>query len=123
MRELFDAIFTRWDAEMAARVLYNTEAIEEATFPYSVVSIITDNPDWTFTEDFEDVLIQFNLFSDDPVCTEIGATFAALKAAFDKYDLVISDGTTISLERGPANLIRTEGVWQLNVSYKIKIEV
>ncbi len=123
MIELFDSIYARWVATMAGRVLYNTEAKGEAAFPYTVFSLVSDVPDWTFTEDFEDYLVQFNLFSDASECTEIDTTFKALKAAFDKFDLVIVDHTTISLERGPANLIRVEGVWQMNVSYKMIMQV
>ncbi len=108
---------------MAARILYNTEAIEEAAYPYTTVSVINNEPEDTFTEEGENYLIQFNLFSDTDTNEEVNLTFAALKAAFDKHDLVITDATTIRLMRQPANLIRVEGVWQLNVSYLLEIEL
>lgn len=123
MTNLFNAIFARWTATMAARVLYNTEAKEGAGYPYSVFSLVGNNPDGTFSTDEEDCFIQFNLFSDADTVTEIGLTFTALKAAFDKFDLVIVGGTTISLMRGAANLIRVEGIWQYNVNYNIQFEL
>jgi len=123
MNALFTAISTRWTAAMAGRTLYNTEAMEEATFPYATVTLVSDTADWDFSDDFEDCLIQFNLFSETPTCEEVGLTFAALKAAFDKHDLVIAGGETISLERLPANLIRVDGVWQYIVTYRIYFSV
>ena len=123
MINLFNAISTRWIAEMAARVLYNTEAVQEAAYPYTTVSVIHNEPDGTFTEEWERYLIQFNLFSKTNTAEEVNLTFAALKAAFDKHDLVITGATTISLMRQAANLIRVEKVWQLNVSYLLEIEL
>ena len=122
MNVLFDAIFTRWAAEMGARTLYNTEADDEAMFPYSTVTIVGDAADWTFTEDFEDVLIQFNLFSETPAMTEVGTTFEALKAAFDFHDLTIVGYETVSFERGNANLVRVDKKWQYIVLYRIYIQ-
>lgn len=122
MNVLFDAVYTRWTAVMGARTLYNTEADDEASFPYSTMTIVGDIADWTFTEDFEDVLIQFNLFSETPACTEVGATFEALKTAFDKHALTITGYTTISLERGVANLVRVDNKWQYIVQYRILIQ-
>ncbi len=122
MLVLFDAIFTRWTAEMAGRALYNTEADSEAAFPYSTVSIIAGVSDWTFTEEFEDILIQFNLFSDTPAMTEVGNIFEALKSAFDFHDLVIVGYETVSLERGNANLVRVDQRWQWIITYRLLIQ-
>lgn len=108
---------------MAGRILYNTEAPEEATFPYATVSLVSDVPGFTFEENTEDCLVQFNLHSSTTTCAEINTTFELVKAAFDKYDLVIAGATTISLERGNANLFKVEGVWQLNVVYEIEFQV
>ncbi|KKN57514.1 hypothetical protein LCGC14_0561310 [marine sediment metagenome] len=107
---------------MAGRTLYNTEGDDEAVFPYATVSIVGGVADWTFTEDFEDVLIQFNLFSETPACTEVGAAFTALKVAFDKHDLTIVGYETVSFERGNANLIRVDKKWQYIVTYMINIQ-
>ncbi|HUS72618.1 MAG TPA: hypothetical protein VMY06_06075 [Sedimentisphaerales bacterium] len=122
MNALFTAIYTRWTATMGGRVLYNTVAPGETAFPFNTMTLISDMADWTFTEDFEDCLIQFSLFSDSETCEEIGLTFAALKAAFDKHDLAITGYETISLERLQANLLHVEGKWQYIVTYRILIK-
>lgn len=123
MIALFNAISTRWTAAMGGRALYNTDAPGETALPYTTVSLVANVADWTFDEDFEDCLIQFNLFSDSETCEEIGLTFAALKTAFDKHDLDITGHETVSLERGNANLTHVEGVWQINVPYIILIQI
>lgn len=122
MNVLFDAIDTRFTAAMGGRTLYNTEASDKATFPYVTMTIVGNAADWTFTEDFEDVLIQFNLFSATPACTEVGDTFEMLKSAFDKHDLIIAGYGTVSFERGNANLVRIDKKWQYIVTYRIIIQ-
>lgn len=124
MNALFTAIATRWTAMMAGRAIYNTSAMEEATLPYATMTLVSDTSDWTFAEDFEDCLIQFNLFSGTPTCEEVGLTFEALKIAFDKHDLAIEGGEIVSLERIPgANLVHIDSVWQYIVTYRIYFQV
>jgi hypothetical protein len=122
MNALFTAIYTRWAAAMGGRTLYNTVAIGEATYPYATVSIVGNTTDDTFTEDIELYLIQFDLFSDTTTCEEIGLAFTALKAAFDKHALSIVGYTTISLERGNANISQTEQIWHYITTFKLKIQ-
>jgi len=123
MKTLFDAISARWTAIVGATPLYNTEADDEAPYPYGVVNIIDDTPDWTFTEDSENIMFQFNIFSDADADTTLLAIFELVKTAFDKFDLVIAGVTTISLKRGPAYLQRVDGIWQVNVTYMIEYEI
>ena len=123
MNVLFDAIYTRWTAQMGGRILYNTEADDEASFPYSTMTIVGGVVgDEGFLEDWDDLLIQFNLFSETPACTEVGEIFTALKAAFDKHDLTITGYETVSLMRGNSNLIRIDKKWQYIVTYRIQIQ-
>lgn len=123
MNVLFDAVYTRWTAEMAGRILYNTEADDEASFPYATMTLVGNAPDGGgFLEDWEDTLIQFNLFSETPACTEVGETFEALKTAFDKHDLAITGFETVSLKRANANLVRVDKKWQYIVLYRLVIQ-
>jgi len=123
MNALFTALYTRWNTNMSPHILYNTEAIGEVVWPYGTVALVSDVPDWTQLENFEDCLIQFNLFSETPDCSEVGLMFEALKAAFDKHDLAIVGCETMSLERLQANLIRVENKWQYIVTYFVKIQI
>lgn len=125
MKTLFEAIYARWlsEGKLGLTQLYNTEASANAIFPYGVFSLPNDVPGvGEFDEDWEDCLVQFNLFIKETLSTEICAAFEALKAAFDHYDLSVSGYETISLVREPANLTRPEKIWQYNVAYSILIQ-
>lgn len=125
MTDLFAAIITYYSTDplepLASLLtgLYNTLAPQEAVFPYGVFSLISDVADWTFSENFENCLLQFNLFSgkSDPV--EICALFELLKTAFDFLELDIANHETISMIRENAILTRLEDVWQYNVTYRV----
>jgi len=127
MNTLFTSIYTKYLASglPAAGMtgLYNTEAPAGAVFPYSVFQLISDVPDWTFTEDFENCLVQFNLFSDHKTSPlEICALFELLKTAFDFVDLTVSGYKSVSLTREMSTLLRIDMVWQYTVTYRIYLE-
>lgn len=122
MTDLFNAIYTRYLAVPLAsslEALHNTQAPEDAVYPYGVFSLISDVPDWTFTENTENILIQFNLFSNTVDAIEVCALFTLLKTAFDFYDLTIANYETISMVRENSILTRVEKVWQYNVTYRV----
>jgi len=60
-----------------------------ATYPYVIYFIITDVPEKTFTENFENILIQFSLFSASAGLTEITSMYKDLKALFDECAFTI----------------------------------
>ena len=123
--ELFNAIYARYGATpLSGKIdeLYNTEATEEATFPYGTVSLPSNVPVWTFNSNFEDVLIQFKLVSEADTTVEVIEAFTALKAAFDFFDLVIAGHETISLVRESSNLLRAESRWVYDITYRILIK-
>jgi len=128
MNDLFAAVITHYDADPLAESLtgmYNTEAPQEAVFPYGVFSLVSDVPDWTFSENFENCLLQFNIFSDKISPVEICALYDLLKGdvgvgtGFDFLDLPITDYEAISLIRENAILLRVEQIWQYTVTYRI----
>jgi len=124
MQVLFEAIWNRFRATALASKLtelYNTEAPPEAVFPYGVFST-NITADWTFTETSEDCLIMFVLFSEESLSTELCVAFEALKVAFDFHDLAVAGYEFVSLERGPANMIRVEKIWQYSITYKLVIQ-
>jgi len=124
MKVLFEAIYARWlsEGKLGLTQLYNTEADDDAVFPYGVFTTNITSDDPGFGEEGEDCLIMFVLFSKETLATELCEVFEALKVAFDKHDLVIVGYETISLTREPANMIRIEKVWQYNVTYSLLIQ-
>jgi len=122
MTDLFAAIMTRY-GNVALRNsltfgLWNTQAPQETPFPYGVFQLISDVPDWTFSENFENILLQFNLFSDTKDPVQICALYELLKIAFDFLDLTIANYETVSMIRENAILTR-DVYWQYNVTYRI----
>ncbi len=126
MKVLFDAIYDKFiaDGKYGLTDIYNVEADDEAVYPYGTYSLVANRTDMTgnFGDDDEDCLIQFNLFDDSPKCTVINAAYKLLKAAFDKFDLVVAEHETVSMVKEVANLIHVEGVWQYNISFRILIQ-
>lgn len=132
MKVLFEAIYNHFSTDPLAALLtelYNTEAPADAVFPYGVFSLLSNIPgDGEFSADWEDCLVQFNLFSDKTLATEVCEAFELLKGdtvvgtGFDFLDLPITDYESISLVREPANLVRVEKVWQYNVTYRMLLK-
>jgi hypothetical protein len=122
MTDLFTAFYTRYLGTTLAgslTALYTTMAPEGAVFPYGVYSLISVIPGGTFTEDTEDCLIQFNLFSKTVNAEQICDLFEKLKTGFDYFDLNVPNYTTISVIRENAILTQVEKVWQYSVLYRI----
>jgi len=127
MNTLFTAIYTKYLASglPAAGMtgLYNTEAPAGSAFPYGVFTMPDNSPDWTFTENFENCLIQFNLYSDNKTSpVNICSLFELLKTAFDFVDLDITGYGSVSLVREIATLGRIDNVWDYMVRYRFLIE-
>jgi hypothetical protein len=125
MTDLFNAIYTRYQAIGLAGSLtafYNTKAPETAVYPYGVFNILSVVPDWTFGEEFENCLLQFNLFSKTADATEVCSLFELLKTGFDFHDLAISNYQTVSMTRENAILTQVEDVWQYSVTYRILLQ-
>jgi len=128
MKEFFKAIMDKFAAgQVAASVsaLYNTEAKPSAVFPYIVFSV-DNNQDWTFTEQFEDFAVQFDIYSDTPSVEEVSDIFDLLTSCYDFVDLTITGYQPISMQRENSRLIKwdVEGklVWNWSVTYKVKIQ-
>lgn len=110
--------------------LYEGQAPAGAVFPYVVYSIVSDVPDWNFTDRFEDVLIQFSLFSTAPESTEVKDMYTHLKALYDDCSLTIAGSTlvwfrrvnTITLIDEVTTTEGTEMVWTYHVDYEAKVE-
>jgi len=123
VKVLFEAIYNYWTSEgkLGLSELYLVEAKGEAVFPYGTFStnIVAD---WTFTETGEDCLVMFTLFSKTPDAVEICQLFENFKDSYDFHDLVVAGYGTIGMERGPANLIKEQGVWKYSVTYRLQIQ-
>jgi len=88
--------------------IFLDQAPAKVIFPYIVWFIVTSNPEKTFTEDFENILIQFSIFSTASSAAEIADIYAALDALYDECTLTITGGD-ILLRMHRTNLTTVPG--------------
>jgi len=134
MNEVLTAIYNRVVAEphnnfynaISGRY-YSYEAPQNSTFPYAVAHTLPETyADWTFQADqqFDEILIQFDLYSDTRSASEVGTVYNHLKALFDWCSLTISGYTHLFMKREFAvrERLPEEGVWRYTVQYRVMVE-
>jgi len=116
--------------------LYKGKAPAGAEYPYIVFQIVSDVPEKTFSEDFEDILIQFSLFSSASSSSEVENMFSHLKELYDECALTITAvshdvaATLVWMKRENATLMveenttpsGTQEIWHYAVDYSIMIQ-
>ena len=115
LKSLYDVIFDKYALELP---LYLVEAPEDAVFPYVVVQLVNSK-----TSEFasgkaftDDSLVQFNLFDKGPDCADLMIAYGILATTFDFAEL---EGA-LSCIRENTMQTYVDGVWQINVTYRIK---
>ena len=139
MRALTEALYTRaagasgtaFMASIGSR-FYDTEAPAGAEYPYCVYLIVSDVKDWQFVERFEDVLIQFSIFSTASSSGEAKDIYTLLVALYDEQPLVV-DGMTqfLWMWRNNASIMKEEhttpagtaSVWHIAVDFNVFYEM
>lgn len=137
MKNLTTAIFAKCAVgtdlynDVAGR-LFNGRAPEGAEYPYIVFLLVSDVPDLTFSENYEDVIIQFSLFSSTIYdTTEVENMFTHLKALYDECVLSPTSETVIYMMRQNATLMSedhttlqgTVQIWAYHIDYDLKVKV
>ena len=131
MKNLTTAIYGRLSGSaLAARInsrMFKGQAPEGTDYPYIVYMVVTDTPNHTFTEDFENVLVQFSLFSITSGTTEVENMYTDLKTLYDEKSFSITGSTLIWMRRSNANFIvedhttptGTQKVWAWHVDFEV----
>jgi hypothetical protein len=134
VKALTTAIMTKYTGSALAALLtglYKAQAPQATAYPYGVFLVVSSVPEKTFTESFEDVLLQFSLFSSSASSSEIEDAYLALIALFDECALTITGSTLVWMKRQQTTgaMIEdhttptgTQAVWALHVDYEIKTE-
>lgn len=126
MQALFLGIYTKFsnDAALSGAVtgMYFIEAPQGSVYPYIVYHKITGTPDWTFSEDMENVIIQFNIFDDHSSSTTINDIYTKLTALFDWCSLTITNWDSIYMKRELDNLTKENDIWNYFVQYRLEIQ-
>ena len=74
-----------------------TKRPDGADFPHIVFFVVSNVPDKTFTENFEDSIIQFSIFSTSQSALEITTIYNDLNALFDECTLPIETDTLLRM--------------------------
>lgn len=129
MKELYEGIYSHFNTVNTLNTalsgnLYPHEAPQQTDFPYGVYYKISGTPDFTFTEDFEDMQIQISVFSDDRSPVEINNLFGYLKALFDDAGITVTGYDVVRFQRMDDVLLRDEemGTWAYHVTYEVTLE-
>lgn len=101
---------------------YLTEAPQDTTFPYIVYYLVSNDYDYQFEEDFEEFVIQFNIFDDKASPSNISDYYENLKTLFDWSSPTVSNYTVITFQREFSQLARDDDVWQWTVQYRVLLE-
>ena len=111
-----------------ANRMFKGQAPKGVDYPYAVFFVVSDVPDHTFTEDFEDVILQFSLFSMASGTTEIENMYDDLKTLYDECEFSIEEeeliwmreSNSIFLVEDHTTPMGTRRVWVYHVEFEIK---
>ena len=106
MNSLFKAIWNRFATttdsgfynDISGR-MYLNHAPQATTFPYCVYFSASDVDDLDFSEEHEDFLIQFNIFSQKNSAVEAGDLLETLKTMFDNCSLTVTGWRDLQFQR------------------------
>jgi len=127
MKEIFEAIYSHFTANVVGSTdLYNTVAPADAVFPYTVMRLVSGIFGGTLTEETEELLIQFNIYDDDPSSESVCDIWQSISDTFNEKeeDMSIDNYEVISITRyGEASILNRweeEGkqVWDYIVQFR-----
>lgn len=134
MIELFTAIKTRFDATGGDPAVHNAAytalggqlylhmAPDRTQAPYAVYMLISDVPDWTFTDSHETATIQFSVYSGAKSASEVCNTMKALQTLYNDCTLTVTGFRPLYMQRGISWLLRDEETWAYHVEYDVLLE-
>ena len=107
--------------------LFKGRAPDGTSYPYIVYFVVTDMPSKTFTEDYENVIIQFSLFSTASGTTEVEDMFTHLKTLYDEKPFTITGSTLVWMRRSNTSFLvedhttptGTQQVWHYAVDFEV----
>lgn len=108
---------------------YLGEAPQDTAYPYCIYEQISGVPDRTFTDKYEDVLLQFTLVDSSDSIATIADAEAKMYALFDDAVLTISGYSSITLDR-VSNVLVKKGqeiddsitYWNVIATYRLFAE-
>lgn len=126
MQVLFTAIYSKFSnngaLSGAVTGMYLTEASQSAVMPYIVYHKISGVPGYTFSENMENTLIQFNIYDSNSSSATINDIFKKLKTCYDWCTLTVTGWDSIYMKRELDELTRSSDIWRYLVQYRLEIQ-
>ena len=106
MNVLFEAINDKYNANTGHGAYtsidgrcYHNVAPQGATFPYAVYFSVSNIDELDFTDEREDFIIQFNIFTKNSSSIEKGQILENFKSLWDDCSLTVTDWSHINFQR------------------------
>jgi hypothetical protein len=126
MKEIQEAIMTKYSNDSAIVALttglHNTEAPQESVYPYIVFSYPSGIPDWTFSSDEKEFVIQFKIHDNNTSVVNVNLIYDALHTLFDWCSLTITGWHLTYMKEILEHLVRVDDKWQYVLQYRIRIQ-
>ena len=126
MQVLFLGIWNKFNGNAALKAavtnMYFSEAIQTAVLPYIVYHKISGVPDYTFTEDMENVLIQFNIYDDHSSSTTINDIYTKLTDLYGWCVLTVSGWDSIYMKEEFGYLENVNDIWNYMIQFRLEIQ-
>lgn len=132
MKPLSEAIYSTFSANPTGSLylavegqLYKFEADRKlASAPYITYQFISDKTEDLLREEFEDVLVQFDIISEEESSDEIEDIYDLLKEMYDWCELSISGKNFVFMRRELTTFMRDleNNYWQYSITYRVHYE-
>jgi len=130
MKQLFTSLYgyykSRPELVTAITDFYLESAPAEAVFPYVVCKLVSSTMDHTYTEKFENYLIQLDIYEDSNSPKRSAELWDLLIQALDFWTGVIENYILISTIREGTSMSQWEvegkKVWDVTLNYRILLQ-
>ena len=126
MKEVEEALLTKYNGNEAitdiTNGLFNAEAPQGTEYPYIVFTYPSGVPDWTFSDDQRELVIQFKIHDNNTSTVNVNLIYAALHNLFDWCTLDIDGWHLTYMKEILEHKIRVDDKWQYVLQYRIRIE-
>ena len=131
MKVFLDGLYTKlttsntFSTAVGGRI-YFSEAPQNVDFPFCVFSLVDNTPDWTFSSNIENFIMQISLYSSSRSDAEIQDMYTKLVALmnYKESTFSVTGYSFIFLKRvfrnGPT---RIDDVWNCDVRYEMEVEM
>ena len=100
--------------------LFKEVAPQDATYPRATYHILTNTHEWSFKEDYSNVLVQFNIYTKD---SSSSRAEDIAKACIDLYrwcQLTITDHDFVYMRDENSVLFQdSDGIWVYSIQFRV----